>query len=342
LACTALVLVKETGILLPFVLALALFFDRDRAEYARYYIVPAAALSLWLVYLWRITGHIFGDTGFTQYNISYAMQPVRAGISLLRRLYYLCIDDFRWVGALAMAFAWRKTRVYSTRPWKIIWSFVAAHILMVSVLGGAELERYLLPVIPLIYAATGAALMTLRPVLRGTALAAAVAGLLAGLFVNPPFPFPFENNLAMVDFVELHRAAAQFVEANYSDQTIYTAWPLTAALRDPAFGYVGQGLHAQETSDLHYSTLMAIDRGRVDVLVLYSRTWEPRWGILQSKLAQQFLNRFYDYQRQMSPAEVEAHFGLVRVQDWRRRGQWIQIYARLGDSPDRKSVLSLK
>ena len=341
-ACTALVLVKETGILLPLVLGLALFIDRDRSKYARYYIAPAFALSLWFLYLWRSTGYLFGDPGFTHYNIDYSAQPVRAIVSLLRRLYYLCIDDFRWIGAVAMALAWTKTRIYATRPWKIIWVIIAAHILMVSVLGGAELERYLLPVMPLVYAATGAALMTLRPVLRSAALAAAVAGLLMGLFVNPPFPFPFENNLAMVDFVELHHAAAQFLESNYATKTIYTAWPLTAALRNPAFGYVRQGLHTQETSDLHHSTLMSIDPGRVDVLVLYSRTWEPRWGVLKWKLAQRFLNRFYDYERQMSPAEVEAHFGLVHMQGWNRRGQWIEVYARLSDSPAPKSVVSLK
>ncbi len=42
------------------------------------------------------------------------------------------------------------------------------------------------------------------------------AGLFAGLFFNPPFPFPYENNLAMVDFVQLQRAAAQVSRARLS------------------------------------------------------------------------------------------------------------------------------
>ena len=139
---------------------------------------------------------------------------------------------------------------------------------MVSVLGGAELERYLLPVLPLLYIAMGAALSTLRPMWRNAGLVTVAAGLLIGLFVNPPYPFPFENNLAMVDFVELHRDAARYLEASYPNQTIYTAWPLTGALRDPAFGYVTKKLATFETSDLGYSTLNRLDPKGVDVLVL--------------------------------------------------------------------------
>jgi len=328
LASVALVLVKETGALLPLVLGLTLLFDRARSKYARYYLAPALALGLWLLYLWHATGHIFGDAGFTHYNLTYALQPVHAALSLIRHLYYLFIADFRWIGALAMVFAWKNTGAYRTRPWKITWSFIAAHIALVSVLGGAELERYLLPVIPLIYAATAAALVTLRPLFRNTAAVAATAGLLAGLFLNPPFPFPYENNLAMVDFVDLHRSAAQFLEQTYPQRTIFTAWPLTGALRDPAFGYVQQPLAVAETSDLRYSTLQSIDPGRVDALVLYSRTWEPAWGVLHWKFVERFLGRYYDYEPQMSAAEVRAHFGLSRIQRWTRRGQWIEIYAR--------------
>jgi len=201
-------------------------------------------------------------------------------------------------------------------------------VLMVSLLGGAELERYLLPVLPLVYIAIGAAWSVLRPMWRNASIAVVAAGLVAGLLLNPPFPFPFENNLAMVDFVELHRTAAQFVEKTYPNRRIYTAWPLTQALRDPAFGYVHAKLSPTETADLRYSTLQAIDPKKVDVLVLYSRTWEPGWGVLRFGIIQRFLHRFYEYEPQMNSAQVREHFGLSPVQRWTRRGQWIEIYVR--------------
>jgi hypothetical protein len=254
---------------------------------------------------------------------------VRALLSCIRRIYYLFVADFRWAGSLAIFLAWRRSAIYSTRAWRITWLFIAAHVLMVSLLGGAELERYLLPVIPLVYIAMAAAWSNMRAFWRNAGIAVVAAGLLAGLFVNPPFPFPFENNLAMVDFVELHRRAAHYLEMQYSSQIIYTAWPLTQALRDPQFGYVDTKLSAAETSDLRLSTLKAIDPKRVDVLVLYSRTWEPDWGVLHWPLVARFLARFYEYERQMNPEEVREHFGLISIHRWAQHGQWIEIYSRM-------------
>jgi 4-amino-4-deoxy-L-arabinose transferase-like glycosyltransferase len=327
-ACTALVLSKETGALLPLIFIVVLYRDPARSKYAAYYLAPFAALAIWFSALWRTTGHIFGDPGFTHYNIGYSLNPVRASVALLRRFFYLFIDDFRWVGSLAILLAWKRSSIYSTRAWKITWCFIATHIVLVSLLGGATLERYLLPALPLVYIAMGAAFQLVSPRWRYAGVAALATGLVAGLFLNPPFPFPYENNLALVDFVNLHRSAGHFLEKAYPSATIYTAWPLTQALRNPAFGYVDQALSAAETSDLHFSTLDAIPPRSVDVLVLYSRTWEPSWGVFQSPAVRRFLSRFYEYEREMTPAEVQQHFGLVPVHRWTRRGQWVEIFAR--------------
>jgi hypothetical protein len=99
-------------------------------------------------------------------------------------------------------------------------------------------------------------------------------------------------------------------------------------LRNPAFGYVDHPLSAAETSDLHFSTLSALNPQSVKILVLYSRTWEPSWGVLRWPAVRDFLGRFYEYEPQMTPSEVRQHFGLVPVQRWDRRGQWIEIFAR--------------
>jgi 4-amino-4-deoxy-L-arabinose transferase-like glycosyltransferase len=327
-ACTALVLSKETGALLPLIFIVVLYRDPARSKYAIYYLAPFAALAIWFFALWRSTGHIFGDPGFTQYNTLYSLNPVRASVALLRRFFYLFMDAFRWVGSLAILFAWKRSSVFSSRGWKIVWCFIGAHILLVSLLGGATLERYLLPVLPLLYIAMGAAFETLRPRWRYLGVTALAAGLLSGLFLNPPFPFPYENNLALVDFVDLHRSAGHFLEKVYPRATVYSAWPLTQALRNPAFGYVNRAMSAAETSDLHVSTLLALNPQSVDVLVLYSRTWEPSWGVLQWPALRGFLSRFYEYEREMTPSEVRQHFGLIPVRRWTQRGQWIEIFAR--------------
>jgi hypothetical protein len=335
LACVALVLAKETGALLPLMFGALLLFDPGRRKFAACYTAPFFVLSAWLFILWRATGSIFGDPGFAHYNIGYALNPVRAALCLVRRVYYLFIADFRWVGTIAIVFAWRFRRLYASRAWRITWIFLAGHVLLVSLLGGAELERYLLPVLPLVYIAMAAAWSTLLPFWRNASIAVVAAGLVIGLFVNPPYPFPYENNLAMVDFVELQQNAAQVLERAYPGATIYSAWPFTAALRSPAFGYVNRPLMAAETGDLRYSTLARIDPKKVDVLVLYSRTWEPSWGALRIPFVQQFLRRFYEYEPQMNSKEVEARFGLISLARMTQRGQWIEIYAR--GSPPRPS-----
>ncbi len=327
LLCLPLVLAKETGILLPLIFSASLLIQRGREKQAAYYAPSFLVLAAWLGLLWHTTGHLFGDPGFAHYNIAYSLHPMRATASLIRRIYYLFLADFRWVGTIAIIHAFKKG-LFRSYAWRITGTFVGAHVLLVSLLGGAELERYLVPVLPVFYIATAAA-WTILPVLwRNLSLAALVCGLIAGLFVNPPYPFPYENNLAMADFVELHRTAARYLEQGYGERAIYTAWPLTAALRQPEFGYVQHGLKTHETSDLRASTLEKLDSRQVEVLVLYSRTWEPEWGVLRYSWARRFLAKFYEYEPQMSAEECRDRLGLRQVIRWSRRGQWIEIYDR--------------
>jgi 4-amino-4-deoxy-L-arabinose transferase-like glycosyltransferase len=333
LACVGLVLVKETGALAPLVFALALLFDPPTRRNALWYAPAFIALAVWLMVLWRVTGTPFGDPGFAHYNIAYSLHPVRAVTSLARRAYFLFFADSRWIGTLGLIVMWRRLRLPANPAWRITLLFAAAHVVAVSLLGGAELERYLLPVLPILYIAFAAAWTTVRPLWRNAGLAAITLGLLLGLFLNPPFPFPYENNLAMADFVELHQSAAQFLERMYPTRSIYTAWPLTAALRRPEFGYVSRGLHTEETSDLHYSTLSRLDPAAVDVLVLYSRTWEPAWGATQWPLIKNILTRFYEYEPQIDSEQARDKLGLTPIARWTERGQWIEIYARTNFTP---------
>ncbi len=325
-ACTVLVLVKETGIVLPFLCVCALFLRGQRRQTV-WYAAPFVALAAWLALLWHTTGNLFGDPGFEHYNINYALQPVHVAAALLRRIHYLGIADGRWIGVIAIAIGWRRG-IFNRPEWRFTGLFCLLHVLLVSLLGGAELERYLLPVLPVFYIATAAA-WSLFPVFwRNASMAAFAIFLLLGLFINAPYPFPYENNLAMMDFVELHHSAARYVEQYYPDRTIYTAWPLTAALRRPEFGYVHHPLRTHETSDLHYSTLRRLDPAKVDVLLLYSRTWDPPWGVLRLGFVRRFLSRYYDYEPEMDAAQARDRLGLRAVMKWTQRGQWVEVCVR--------------
>lgn len=330
LICAALVLVKETGILLPLLCGVYLWASGKRCE-SVWYAAPFVVLAAWLGLLRYKTGYLFGDPGFAHYNVGYALQPMHAVVSLLRHAYYIFAADCRWIGTIAIWVGW-KCGAFARPGWKFTGVFAAAHVLLVSLLGGAELERYLLPVLPIFYIAVAAA-WTVYPVAWRNASAAVLAlGLLAGMFVNPPYPFPYENNLAFADFVELHRSAAGYLEQTYPNERIYTAWPLTAALRRPEFGYVRSPLKTFETSDLHYSTLSRLDPARIRVLAVYSRTWEPAWGVLRIRWIRNFLRRYYEYEPEMTAREAHETLGLQQVARWTRRGQWIAIYSKNSES----------
>ncbi len=326
IASVALVLVKETGLVTPFVFFLVLAARRDWKR-AFYFAAPAIALAAWLVVLHRATGYWLGDPGFAHYNVGYSLHPARVLFTFLRRLFYLFVAEFRWIGTVAILFAWKRMPVLRSAPWRIVYWVVLANVLLVSFLGGAELERYLLPVLPFFYIAAALAFVSLGKWLRVVGIAGMTAGLIASIFWNPPYPFPYENNYAMVDFVELQQVGAQFADRALDNKVIATAWPFTAALRNPDFGYVQRPHSVIETGDFHTSSIEQIPPSRYDVLITYSRTWAPGDGVISIPWVRQLLSRFYDWQPDITQEEC-MRLGLRPVVSLSTRGQNITIYIR--------------
>ena len=324
LACTALVLTKETGLLVPLLFGAWLLYEKRRRD-AVWFLLPAAALCAWLLVLARGTGHLFGNSQFTQYNLYYPFHPVRFTFALGRRLYYLFFQDFHWIGTIAILLAWRRG-VFSTRAWRIAWLLIAIHVLFLSAVGGAMLERYLLPVLPVVYAAMVAAMSIYKGALKVVCQVALLAGLIVGNFWNPPYPFPFENNLAFTSFVELQQTAAGFVARSYPGETIATVWPLTAALSRPEFGYVRRATPVHSLPDFTAHSVDSPDwRRDARVLVFFSRMWEPQWSWTNIEIVRKIWRHFYGYEPELSIPEMRSR-PLTPVARWERRGQWIEVY----------------
>ncbi len=327
LACVALALVKETGVVVPLVFAAWLIAER-RWRQALWFALPLAALAGWLFVLYRATGHIFGNAVFTDYNLLFPLHPVRVSIALARRCFSIFIENFHWIGWIAVALAWRGARIYRSRPWRIAATLAVAQTLAVTVLGGATLERYLLPVLPLMYIAFAVAWSARPSLATRIGQLALVAGLLLCLFWNPPYPYPCENNLAMVDFVRVHQQAADFVERTYPGQRITTAWPLSIELRRPACGYVKRRMAVQETPGFRAADLQRLDPASVGVFVLFSREWDVGWDLRRAPLVEPLMHKFYGFQPQIAPGDLERRFGLRPVARWSERGQWAEVYER--------------
>ncbi len=326
--CCILVITKETGLVAPAVFGLWMLARERDVRRALLFVLPIVPLTGWLVYLRGATGHVLGDSGFAHYNVSYALHPVRVAVALQRRLYFLFVQSFHWVGAIAMLRAWIQTKLFRRREWEIAGWLAGAHVLAVSVLGGATLERYLVPILPILYAGMAASLCLAPTFWRVAGQITLACGLLFALFLNPLHPFPYENNLAMVDFVNLHQQAAGYLEQNFANVKVATAWPLTAALRNPEFGFVEIPFETFETSDFHAASIAAIDP-RVRVLVLYSRTWEPEAGLLSIPWVRSLLQQYYDYEPAAKGRDTAYRLGFRPMIEFRERGQWVEVLVKM-------------
>jgi 4-amino-4-deoxy-L-arabinose transferase-like glycosyltransferase len=325
-ACTVLVLVKETGIVAPALFGGWLWLERRRPE-ALWFLLPIPGLVIWLVALDRGTGHLFGNAAFTEYNVWYPLHPVRLALALLRRLYYLFAGSGHWIGTIAVILALRRTKLFRTRAWQIAGSLVAAHVLLVSVLGGAVLERYLMPVLPILYAGFAVALWQYTVKWRMVCATALAAFLLLASFLNPPYPFPLENNLAFTDFVALHADAAHYLEEHFPAAKIATMFPLSSELRRSDYGYVRRPLHIREIYDFRAANVAPLAHEDVAVLVLYSVAWDPL-GLMQNRNWTEFLRRYYEYEPPVGADDVRVLLYAQPVARWTRHGQWIEIYKR--------------
>jgi len=321
--CTVLVLVKETALSTPFVFAAWLWLRERRIRESLYFLAPAFALGVWLIALHHATGHWLGNDEFARYNVSDSLQPGHILGTVARRVYFLFIADGLWIGAITLFIG---ARVLRGRDWNIALLVAAAQILLVSMFGGAQLDRYNMPVFPILYAAIAAAGSVFPSSWRWTTQAALTIALLIGLFWNPPYPFSFENTLAMTDMVGLQQQAAEYIEERAPDKRIATPWPFSDALLRPELGYVHQRLKVERMDDVRTGSLAKLNRANVDVLVVFCRTWALECGGLDSDFARSFIQRGWGDQKQASAEQIKESLGFVPLVKWTRRGQWIEIY----------------
>jgi 4-amino-4-deoxy-L-arabinose transferase-like glycosyltransferase len=322
------------------------------------FVAPLAVLAAWAVFYHHATGYWTGNSEYLRYNLYATLTPVRVLLTLLRRLYQTFIGGFNWLlaaGALA-GIGWARgngmgssqtkahSRAHESQPngchperregslqlsfFLLGGGLTAAYLLMLSLVGGAILPRYLLPVYPPLLLMAVLLIWRLpRPAARSL-LALAGGCFVWAWFLNPPYPFPLEDNLAYADFVRLHQQAAQFLEARQANPRILTAWPATDELARPFLGYVRRPLHVVGVEGFGRQDFRGVAAPSFDCLYLYSRRWEPARNWLRSfPLLEDLQERYFDYQPQMPAEELADRYHLRLLASFARRGQWVRIYA---------------
>lgn len=325
LACGISLAFKETAVAFPIVFAVVLWRQARKKEAT--WMLASFLLPLgWIVWIGAATGQLLGDAKFADFNLWYNLHPARLLVALARRLYTLFIADFHWLAILPLLNAWWVRRLWAGESWTWIRWIAAVHILVVSAFGGAVLERYLLPLWPLLFCAIAAAASLLSERRRLIYLTIQTAAFAAGLWIRPLHPFPLENNLAMVEQVRLWQEVARTVDQLKPGALIATAWPLSDALRRPEFGYVERGRPVVELPDFRASNWRAANLRQVEVVLIYSRDWTPEWNLLGQKSIRAWWRWLYDYEPPMNPDDAATVLGAGPALEWRRGSQWVSLF----------------
>ncbi len=356
-------LAKETAIVAPLALLaweFACYLGRRSARMqalcavlrgsdddALFLLIPIGPLFGWMIYQYTRTGHMLGDAEFVRYNLTATASPMRFGLALVQRVWHLVGHMNMYVLTVATVLAMlfpalperRRGRVIAmpeeTPPrqriaiaTQLTFAVVAlAYLLMLSVLGGALLARYMLPVIPLYI------LICVSTLRRRVMIWKWVAGIVAaafaiGLFVNPPYRFAPEDNLAYRDYVELHELATRVLRERYANPRVLTAWPATDELSRPYLGYVKRPLRVAAIENFSEAQIAAASRrSDYDVALVFSTKYQPPRGSPMDWLPfwRRAHERYFDYHEDLPPEAVAELLGGTVVYRRSRGGQWVGI-----------------
>ncbi len=339
-------LAKETAIVTPLVLGLwefTLLVTEPRGKQARVrlawlaaLLVPVLPLAGWYAYHFHATGFVFGNPEFLRYNATANFSAARVAVSLWHRVIHLTVHMNLYVPVIATIAALQmpkvgtgSARLAALRPaWMAVGIVLAGNAFAFSILGGALLTRYLLPMYPLVLLLCVAVWQSRGPrVLYGLSALTGVA-FLAGLFFNPPYSFAPEDNLTYRDFVLLHASAIAVIAHRFPEATVLSAWPATAEMQYPELGYTRRPIKtvAIDNFDREQVEHAAQDPGAYDTALVFSTKWVPSPGHFSlSRTTERNDTRFYDFHNDLKPGQVAELLHGDVVWQASRNGEWAAV-----------------
>lgn len=304
---------------------------------------PALPLAAWFGYhRWR-TGFLFGNPEYLRYNATSTLTPLRIALAFVHRGLHLTahlnlfVPVLVTLGCLLLPRLPARDGIASADRARLL-VVILANWVFFSVLGGALLTRYLLPLYPLILLLC---VDTWRRRLTNWSPLAALttAAFVLGLFVNPPYRFAPEDTLAYRDSILLEQAAIAQIETRYGRPTVLTAWPATDALTKPELGYVSRAFPVVSIDNFSYPQIRVAQAKETEegadglpytVALLFSTKYEPPGLLVQMEggLGRQnraLDQRYFAFHQDMSPESIGRLLGGVIVWQAERHGQWAAV-----------------
>lgn len=309
-----------------------------RGTSAAILLLPIVVLGLWFAYHYARTGFVFGNPEFFRYNVATTLRPLRVAVAILLRLWHATFHMNLFVltvpaAAVALMCLPLRDRAEERRgvalnTQLLLATVILAYIVTFSLVGGAVVARYMLPVVPLVIVLCVCTLWRRMRHWR-IVVGATVVAFVIGLFVNPPHHYSLDENLAYRDFVLLHRGAADFVLEHYPNSRVLTAWPATDELTEPYLGYVSRAVRVVGIKDFSPQSMTAAarDNSAFDVALVFPTRYEPRESLFRPgrylrmlPFWQRAQTRFFDPRQELSP-EVAAQVLGGRVVWQETRGE---------------------
>jgi len=250
---------KETAIVIPLTLAAVSLFESLRSSgITRTRLLREAAwlsscvlpLAVWYAFHYLKTGFLFGSPEWLRYNASQSNLSVpRILAAFEHRIIHLTAHMYLFVpvgmAIAALLLAPRLDADSQPRPGiapsalRRIFLLLLVNAVLYSVLGGALLTRYLLPLFSLVLLLAVTTLYRRVPYWQALAGFSAAVFIL-GIFINPPYGIAPEDNLTYARVIRLYQAGIRQLDARYPGSTVLSTWPLSDALSRPELGYLSQ------------------------------------------------------------------------------------------------------
>jgi len=340
---------KETAVITPVALAAwetwQLRARPHRIRTVAALLTPLLPLAAWYAYHFSRTGYVFGNPQYLHYNAVSTLTPKRILLAFSYRMMHITVHMNLFVPVALMLgclllppvsdqqqdsrASAQPRRAISPDHQSIFCVTIAVNVVLFSVLGGAVLTRYLLPLYPLILLL---AVNTFRRRLREwTALVAlSAAAFIAALFINPPYRFAPEDNLEYVATIQLQQAAIQQIVARFPHPTVLTAWPATDELRKPELGYVTRPIPVVEIDDFSPPQILRAAQlpPTWNVALVFSTKYDPaKLPFRLGRTGEQLDKQYFDFHHDLPPALIARVLGGSLVWQQSRKGEWAAVLA---------------
>jgi hypothetical protein len=349
---------KETAIAIPLTLAAVNLVESYRAPgMARIRLWREAAwlasctlpLAAWYLFHSFKTGFFFGNPEFLRYNAEANLEPLRILSAFGYRILHLTAHMNLFVPVLiATAALLLEPRPVTEDPdadgarqdrpaiepaaLRRIFILLLVNALLFSVLGGALLTRYLLPMYPLVLLAAVTTFYRRVPYWQGLAIFSATAFVL-GLFINPPYRFALEDNLAYARVIRLHQAGIDQLEKLFPGATVLTAWPVTDELTRPELGYLKQPFAIDRVEDFTAAQIAraAQEPEKYSAALVFSTKYDPpsapqSFGPLNFGSWNDAINeRYFGLHHDLPPEAIALELRGDLAWKQEEQGQWIAI-----------------